>query len=225
MRLAPNTDTVPASVNRYLLPHERQVISVHEHPAVLIGPIALVLLGLAIAGVLSNYVAHGNTTAILIIWGLWVVLLLWLGVRIWDWAVNYFVVTSHRLILARGVVVRNVGMLPLAKVTDMSFRRTTIGRILGYGEFIVESAGQDQALRNVKFIPYPEQLYLEVCGLIFKEDDEANPGDLAKELAQVLSGELAAQLAPALSREVATRLAEILSRWLDQTSRRDNSDD
>jgi membrane protein YdbS with pleckstrin-like domain len=225
MRLAPNTDTVPASVNKYLLPHERQVISVHEHPAVLIGPIALVLLGLAIAGVLSNYAAKGNTTAILIIWGLWVVLLGWLGVKIWEWAVNYFVVTSKRLILAKGVVVRNVGMLPLAKVTDMSFRRSTTGRFLGYGEFIVESAGQDQALRNVKFIPYPEQLYLEVCGLIFKEEDEANPGDLAKELAQVLSGELAAQLAPALSREVATRLAEILSRWLDQTSRRDNSDD
>ena len=173
MRLAPNTDTVPASVNKYLLPHERQVISVHEHPAVLIGPIALVLLGLAIAGVLSNYATHGNTTAILIIWGLWVVLLGWLGVKIWDWAVNYFVVTSHRLILARGVVVRNVGMLPLAKVTYMSFRRTTIGRFLGYGEFIVESAGQDQALSHVDHLPYPEQLYLEVCGLIFKDKEES----------------------------------------------------
>jgi uncharacterized membrane protein YdbT with pleckstrin-like domain len=203
MRLAPNTDTVPASVNRYLLPHERQVISVHEHPAVLIGPIALVLLGLAIAGLLSNSgVTHGNTTAILIIWGAWVVLLLWLGVKIWDWAVNYFVVTSHRLILAKGVVVRNVGMLPLGKVTDMSFRRSTIGRILGYGEFIVESAGQDQALRNVKFIPYPEQLYLEVCGLIFKDEETpADPGTVANELAQVLA------------------------RWLNQNNRRDKRDD
>lgn len=173
MRLAPNTDTVPASVNRYLLPHERQVISVHEHPAVLIPPIALVLLGLAIAGLLSNYVANGNMDAILIIWGLWVVLLLWLGVKIWDWAVNYFVVTSHRLILARGVIVRKVGMLPLGKVTDMSFQRTATGRIFGYGEFIVESAGQDQALSNIKFLPYPEQLYLEVCGLIFKEKEES----------------------------------------------------
>jgi hypothetical protein len=27
MRLAPNTDTVPASVNKYLLPHERQVVT------------------------------------------------------------------------------------------------------------------------------------------------------------------------------------------------------
>jgi uncharacterized membrane protein YdbT with pleckstrin-like domain len=187
MRLAPNTDTVPASVNRYLLPHERQVISVHEHPAVLIGPIALVLLGLAIAGLLSNYVAHGNIDAILIIWGAWVILLLWLAVKIWSWSVDYFVVTSQRLLLAQGVVVRKVGMLPLAKVTDMSFQRSWIGRILGYGEFIVESAGQDQALRNVKFIPYPEQLYLEVCGLIFKDEEPAEANDVANELAQVLA--------------------------------------
>src|SRR5579862_390039 len=203
MRLAPNTDTVPASVNRYLLPHERQVISVHEHPAVLIGPIALVLLGLAIAGFLSNSsLTNGNLDAILIIWGLWVLLLLWLGVKIWDWAVNYFVVTSQRLLLAQGVIVRKVGMLPLSKVTDMSFQRSTIGRILGYGEFIVESAGQDQALRNVKFIPYPEQLYLEVCGLIFKDEEQsADPSDVASELAQVLT------------------------RWLNQNNRRDKRDD
>ena len=202
MRLAPNTDTVPASVNRYLLPHERQVISVHEHPAVLIGPIALVLLGLAIAGFLSNTVTHGNSTAILIIWGAWVLLLLWFAFKVWDWSVNYFVVTSHRLILAKGFVVRKIGMLPLTKVTDMSFQRTTIGRILGYGEFIVESAGQDQALRNVKFIPYPEQLYLEVCGLIFKDEEQpADAGDVASELAQVLT------------------------RWLNQNNRRDKRDD
>ena len=47
MRLVPNTDTVPASVNRYLLPHERQVITVHQHPAILIKPIFWVLIGLA----------------------------------------------------------------------------------------------------------------------------------------------------------------------------------
>jgi uncharacterized membrane protein YdbT with pleckstrin-like domain len=205
MRLAPNTDTVPASVNRYLLPHERQVISVHEHPAVLIGPIALVLLGLAIAGFVSNSgVTHGNSTAILIIWGLWVLLLLWLILKIWAWSVDYFVVTSHRLLLAQGVIVRKVGMLPLAKVTDMSFQRTTIGRVLGYGEFIVESAGQDQALRNVKFIPYPEQLYLEVCGLIFKDEEQQQPTDAG---------------------DVANELAQVLTRWLNQNNRRDKRDD
>jgi hypothetical protein len=55
----------------------------------------------------------------------------------------------------------------------MSFQRSSLGRLLGYGEFILESAGQDQALRVVDHLPYPEQLYLEVCGLIFpgRKDD------------------------------------------------------
>jgi hypothetical protein len=63
--------------------------------------------------------------------------------------------------------------MPLSKVTDMSFQRSSLGRILGYGEFILESAGQDQALRVVDHLPYPEQLYLEVCGLIFKDKEES----------------------------------------------------
>ena len=171
MRLVPNTDTVPASVNKYLLPHERQVITVHQHPAVLIRPIFEVLVGLAIAGWL-NTVVHGNSTVILVIWLVWLALLLRLVVKVLDWTVHYFVVTSQRLLLATGLIIRKVNMMPLSKVTDMSFQRTTTGRILGYGEFIVESAGQDQALRNVKFLPYPEQLYLEVCGLIFKGPDD-----------------------------------------------------
>jgi uncharacterized membrane protein YdbT with pleckstrin-like domain len=173
MRLAPNTDTVPASVNKYLLPHERQVISVHQHPAVLIRPIFEVLLGLAIAGWLSNSAAHGNGTVILVIWVLWGLLLLRLVWKVIEWSLNYFVITSQRLLLSKGFPTRKVNMMPLAKVTDMSFQRSPMGQILGYGEFIVESAGQDQALRNVDHLPYPEQLYLEVCGLIFKDKEES----------------------------------------------------
>jgi len=174
MRLVPNADTVPASVNRYLLPHERQVIAVHQHPAVLIRPIFEVLVGLAVAGWLSNSVAHGNSTAILVIWILWGILFVRLAVKVFEWAETYFVVTSQRLLLATGLVVKKVNMMPLSKVTDMSFQRSGTGRILGFGEFIVESAGQDQALSNIKYLPYPEQLYLEVCGLLFKDKDEAS---------------------------------------------------
>src|ERR1700757_4100119 len=167
MRLVPNTDTVPASVNRYLLPHERQVITVHQHPAILIRPIFEVLIGLAIAGWLSNSVANGNGT---VIWG---IVFLRLVVKVFEWAETYFVVTSQRFLLATGIVTRKVNMMPLAKVTDMSFQRSAMGRLLGFGEFILESAGQDQALTNVDYLPYPEQLYLEVCGLIFKDKEDS----------------------------------------------------
>jgi uncharacterized membrane protein YdbT with pleckstrin-like domain len=172
MRLAPNSDTVPASVNRYLLPHERQVITVHHHPAVLIRPVFEVLVGLAIAGWLTTAFAKDNSTAVLIIWILWGILFLRLAYKVFDWSETYFVVTSQRFLLATGTLNRKVNMMPLAKVTDMSFQRSTMGRILGYGEFILESAGQDQALNKVDHLPYPEQLYLEVCGLIFKDTSD-----------------------------------------------------
>ncbi|HEY1625287.1 MAG TPA: PH domain-containing protein [Streptosporangiaceae bacterium] len=172
MRLVPSSDTVPTSVNKYLLPHERQVITVRQHPAVLIRRIVEALIGLAVAGFLSDTVAHGNNIVILVIWLLWLVLLVRLVMKVFEWSVNYFVVTSQRMLLASGIITRKVNMMPLAKVTDMSFQRSTLGRLLGYGQFILESAGQDQALRIVDYLPYPEQLYLEVCGLIFKGKDE-----------------------------------------------------
>jgi uncharacterized membrane protein YdbT with pleckstrin-like domain len=173
MRLAPNTDTVPARVNRYLLPHERQVISVHQHPAVLFRPVLEVLVGLAIAGWVTSSLVHGNNTAILIIWLLWLILVLRLLWKVFEWWENYFVITSQRMLLSQGFITRKVNMMPLTKVTDMSFQRSAMGQLLGYGEFIVESAGQDQALRNVDHLPYPEQLYLEVCGLIFREKEDS----------------------------------------------------
>ena len=167
IRVVPN-ETVPASVYRVLLPHERRVITVRFHPAVLIKPVAWALVGLAIAGLLSTIgPIHGYI--LLVIWLLWLITVIHLLFRIYMWLEDYFVVTSARLLLSTGVVKKTVNMMPLSKVTDMRFERSAMGRILGYGTFIVESAGQDQALHNIDHLPYPEQLYLEVCGLIFKD--------------------------------------------------------
>jgi len=173
IRVVPS-GTGPAAVYRVLLPHERQVITVRFHPAVLIRPVAEVLLGLALAGLLSTTVAHGNGLAMLIIWGLWLLLVLRLVYKIYVWLDEYFVVTSQRLLLATGVFTKTVNMMPLSKVTDMRFERSPSGRLLGYGKFVVESAGQEQALQTVDHLPYPEQLYLEVCGLIFKDKGDSD---------------------------------------------------
>lgn len=161
--------TVPAAVYRVLLPHEhKNLVTVRFHPAVLIRPVAEALAGLAVAGLLST-ISRLNDTALLVIWLLWGILLIRLLLAIYNYLEDYFVVTSSRILVARGVIRKSVNMMPLTKVTDMRFERSAMGRLLGYGTFIVESAGQDQALRRVDKLPYPEQLYLEVCGLIFKD--------------------------------------------------------
>jgi uncharacterized membrane protein YdbT with pleckstrin-like domain len=165
----------PVAINRYLLPREVQVATVRQHPAVLISPSAQALGGLLIAGLATATIVHGVLAGI--IWVAWGVLLLRLIWKVFNWSVDYFVVTTERLLLTTGFLTRRVAMMPLTKVTDMSFKRTFPGRLLGYGEFIVESAGQDQALRNVEYIPYPEQLYLLVCGMLFPSSAEDEDGD------------------------------------------------
>jgi membrane protein YdbS with pleckstrin-like domain len=178
MRLVPGTDTVPNAVNKYLLPHEHQVITVRKHPAVLLKPIVVTLIGLVIAAVISTTIARHAAAVVGFVWIAWVVVLLWLAFKVWEWSQDYFIVTSRRMLLATGVITRKVAMMPLVKVTDMSFQRSTLGRLLGYGEFILESAGQEQALRVVDHLPYPEQLYLEVCGLIFPGKTDGGDDDL-----------------------------------------------
>ncbi|HEY7145353.1 MAG TPA: PH domain-containing protein [Streptosporangiaceae bacterium] len=167
MRLSTPGASGPAAVNRYLLPNEHQVITVRRHPAILIAPSIQALGGLLVAAVLTATVLHGNSLLIFIVWLAWIVLFLRMVWKTINWAVDFFVVTSQRMLLTTGVLTRKVAMMPLSKVTDMSFQRSFAGRVLGYGAFIVESAGQDQALRTVDHIPYPEQLYLEVCGMLF----------------------------------------------------------
>ena len=171
MRLIAPGATPPAEVNKYLLPHEQQVITVRRHPAAILGPITMAVVGLIVAVVLSATVLRHSTPLMIVVWALWGVVLLYLLWKAGEWACEYFVVTSTRMILTSGLITRKVAMMPLVKVTDMSFQRTFLGRLLGYGEFILESAGQDQALRTVDHIPYPEQLYLEVCALIFPSRD------------------------------------------------------
>jgi Bacterial PH domain/KAP family P-loop domain len=158
MTLSRGTVT-PSSVGRYLLPDENLRLTVRIHPAVLIGPILFVLAGLGIAIWLSISVAHGNGTAILVTWIVWGTLLVWLAVKVSGWWVSYLAVTSGRIFLISGLVVRTVSVMPLSNVTDLNTRRSLIGRGLGYGFLSVEGDSPNQLLNGVNYLPYPELIY------------------------------------------------------------------
>ena len=71
------------------------------------------------------------------------------------WWIERIVITDKRVMLAQGFIVHKVGMMPLGKVTDLTFERSIGGRMLGYGTLIVESAGQIQALNRIDYMPRP----------------------------------------------------------------------
>jgi uncharacterized membrane protein YdbT with pleckstrin-like domain len=164
MRQVSPAASVPASMTRYLLPYERSCIAVRKHPAELAGPLILVFGGLVAAGELTRRSVRPK-----IVWGAYLSALPYLLQQVAAWRATYFAVTDMRMILVSGFTVRKVAMMPLARVTDMSFQRSALGRLLGYGKFIIESAGKEQALRTIDFLPHPEQLYLQVCGLVFPD--------------------------------------------------------
>lgn len=171
---AADQNTAEAVVGKHLLPHEREVIIVRRHPAVLIGPSVLTLAWPVAAGLLTVTALRGNEPLVTLVWIAWLALVVRMIWKAANWIRTFFVVTPQRMLLVSGVLARKVEMLPLVKVTDMSFRRSFTGRLLGFGEFIIESAGSNQPLQTIVHIPYPEQLYLEVCGLIFRDPGNAD---------------------------------------------------
>ena len=167
----------PRLVNKYLLPSEKIVTAVRMHPIAVINPAIVILAGALGAGFVTGIAAQSGSVGVAgVIWVLWAVLAAWQGWKIATWWRRYFVVTENRLMLITSLLDTDVGMMPLAKVTDMRLHQTTFGHTLGYAEFIVESAGQDQALSRINFVPYPSQMYQEILSLIFSPKPAGGDG-------------------------------------------------
>jgi len=64
-------------------------------------------------------------------------------------------------------------MMPLAKVTDIRLYQTRLGRWLGYAHLVVESAGQNQALSRIEYVPFPSQMYRQILSLLSQEKPPA----------------------------------------------------
>jgi Bacterial PH domain len=69
-----------------------------------------------------------------------------------------------------GLASRTAAAMPLDRVTGLTLQRTVLGRLLGYGTLIVASPGRRQAFRKFRYLPYPEQLYLEISALLWPEE-------------------------------------------------------
>jgi len=161
---------LPSGVRRYLLPTERLVVAVRRHPAQLLEPFASVVAAFVVVVWLTFRLPPQVPLVGDALFLGWFVLLARAGWRLLMWHGDWFVATDRRLLLTFGVVNRRVAMMPVGKVTDMSYNQTLAGRVLDYGEFVMESAGQDQALREVRWLPVPDQLYSITCAEIFGSD-------------------------------------------------------
>jgi membrane protein YdbS with pleckstrin-like domain len=171
-------------VQKYLLPDEKAVVATRRHWAVLIEP-TVKFLPFFVAGGWLLLVDPDNrvtsTAGLLVIVGA----LVYYGLRVGEWWMRHFIVSTRRVLLTSGVIVRTVTLLPLRRITDLTWKETLLGQVLGYGTFRFESAGQQQALSEITFLPAADVLYRRVSSLLFSSDwgggpasggdDEGNP--------------------------------------------------
>lgn len=159
----------PRDPDDYLLSTERRVIRVRRHWALLL-PLLLQTLGVIIGAILISELFGGGDSVWLVQSVLWYVAffaVLRFAYYVLDWWVERIVVTDKRFMLTNGIIITNVAMMPITKVTDLTYRRPVIGRFLGYGTLVVESAGQIQALNQITFLPRPEEVYDAISELVF----------------------------------------------------------
>jgi hypothetical protein len=157
----------PKELDRYLIPTEQIIFLIRRHWIVLFEPIASVVAGLVVVLVLDQQLEGSALKLRDIALVLWFGLLLRLLWKFTDWYRELFLATDRRLMLVSGIVTRQVDIMPMSKVTDMRYDRTIIGQMFGFGVYILESAGQDQALSTINYIPDPDLHYKQISAVIF----------------------------------------------------------
>lgn len=118
---------------------EEIVFERHPHWSYMIGSIGMVGLGVfafIVIAVISLHYAWA---------GLIVIALTLLGSvgNYLRWQTTQFVLTSSRIVVRQGILSKHGLEIPLDRVMNISYHQTIWERILGTGDLVVESAGED----------------------------------------------------------------------------------
>jgi uncharacterized membrane protein YdbT with pleckstrin-like domain len=117
------------------------------------------LLGSIILGIIVLAKTHGDVGKVLRV--ITLILLvgtaIWLIIRYMKWLTTNFVITSNRLIFRQGIVGKSGIEIPLERVNNVNFHQTVFERILGAGDLLIESGGEDGQQRFTD-IRHPAQV-------------------------------------------------------------------
>ena len=167
--------------DRSLAVGEQSVEVLHPHWKTLVGPVAAAFVIVAALLVGEVVIPGGRDAAIerLAVAVLAIVLLMWwLIYPLLRWRTTRYELTTRRMRLRTGVVARNGSDIPLSRITDVSFRKSPLDRLLGCGTLVVESAGEHAEI-VLRQVPHVER----ISGTLFQlvEDERlraaATPAD------------------------------------------------
>jgi uncharacterized membrane protein YdbT with pleckstrin-like domain len=168
--------------DRSLAVGEVSVKILHPHWKTLALPVLLAFVIVAVLLVGEVLIPQGKTAGIerLVLALVAIVLLMWwLMLPILKWRTTVYELTSRRMRLRDGILTRHGRDIPLSRITDVSFRKGVLDRLLGSGTLVVESAGEHGELALTE-IPHVERVSALLFQLVEDErlrDDRPGPPD------------------------------------------------
>jgi uncharacterized membrane protein YdbT with pleckstrin-like domain len=168
--------------DRSLAVGEELVAILHPHWKTLVRPVLLtfVVVAVFLAGevlIPGNRFVWPERLALAVV--AIVALMGWLMIPILAWRTTVYELTSRRMRLRDGILTRNGRDIPLSRITDVSFRKGVLDRILGCGTLVVESAGEHGELTLTE-IPQVERVSALLAQLMEDErlrDSRVAPPD------------------------------------------------
>ncbi|HWR46348.1 MAG TPA: PH domain-containing protein [Pseudonocardiaceae bacterium] len=150
---------------------ERRVIRVRRHWAVLVWPllqtVGVMIVAFALSYLISRYVGEGYWLLQSVLWYAAIAALLRFAWKALEWWHEVIIATDKRFMRTCGLIQTRNTMIPITKVTDMTFQRPFVGQLLGYGTLRVDSAGHYDELKEIQYVPRPEEVFQAISELIF----------------------------------------------------------
>lgn len=142
-----------------LNPGETVVLDMHPHwwyfaePAfALLGAITLGIFVLTIdgSGGVKTAMSYLSIAAL-------VAAAAWLVARYVKWVTTVFVLTSNRVIFRAGIIAKRGVEIPIHRVNNVNFSQTIFERIVGAGDLLIESGGEEGQSRYTD-IRHPDEV-------------------------------------------------------------------
>jgi membrane protein YdbS with pleckstrin-like domain len=159
------------AISRKLLSDDEHVVlSVRSHAKALVGPVALLVLVMAVA-ITTAMVRPANTIvgrAVAVVAVL--VVVVWVIIPFLRWMTSTYTVTNRRLITRHGILTRTGRDIPLFRINDVAYEKGLLDRLLGCGTLIISDA-TERAGVVLPDIPNVERVHLQISELLFAKDD------------------------------------------------------
>jgi uncharacterized membrane protein YdbT with pleckstrin-like domain len=157
--------------DRSLAVGEQSVAVLHPHWKTLVRPVALAFVVVAVLLVAEVLIPASKAAGVerLVLAAVAIVLLMWwLIYPLLVWRTTMYELTTRRMRLRDGIIARNGRDIPLSRITDVSFRKGLLDRLVGSGTLIVESAGEHGEL-TLTAIPHVEHVQSMLFQLVEDE--------------------------------------------------------